>query len=233
MRAQLYRPLLWWDGAAVCVLSDTESLTDAALATLSRVRAVTLIPPFLNGACMSPDVSYALRLVTPPAAEPLTLSQAKAFLRIEHSADDAAITTAIAAARQSAEQYLRIALLPQVWDYVRANPCEAVLRLPFGPAQSITSVTLTNELGESGTMDDALYRLSADGCSVLFGNVPLTEKLAVRFSASSYATAADIPAMLVQGMLHHIAVMVEQRDGAAALPVQSMQCYAPFRKVAL
>jgi hypothetical protein len=37
----------------------------------------------------------------------------------------------------------------------------------------------------------------------------------------------------VQGILHHIAVMVEQRDGAAAMPMQAMAYYQPYRRVRL
>ncbi len=182
---------------------------------------------------MSDDTTSALRLVTPPASEPLTLSQAKAFLRVEHTADDDAITRAITTARQFAEQYLRAALLPQSWDYIVANPRECTLHLPLGPAQTITSVTLTDAAGGTSTMDNANYRLSVDGFAVIFANVPTVEKVTVRYSASSYATAGDVPAVILQGMLHHIAVMMESRDGVVALPMQSVNCYAPYRRVSL
>lgn len=182
---------------------------------------------------MSDDTSSALRLVSPPAGEPLTLAQAKAFLRVEHAADDDAITRAITTARQFAEQYIRAALLPQSWDYIVANDGACELPLPLGPAQSITSVTLTDALGAPTTVNAANYRLSVDGFTVLFTNVATAEKLTVRYSASSYAAAADIPAPMVQGMLHHIAVMMETRDGFAALPMQSVHCYAPYRRVTL
>lgn len=124
---------------------------------------------------MSDDTSSALRLVTPPAAEPVTLAQAKAFLRIEHSGDDTAIAAAITTARQFAENYLRMALLAQTWDYIVANPCDVHLDLPKGPASGITSITLTNEAGGSSTMSAANYRLSVDGCTVIFGSVPQIE----------------------------------------------------------
>jgi uncharacterized phiE125 gp8 family phage protein len=182
---------------------------------------------------MSDDSSRALRLITPPAQEPATLAQAKLFLRIEHSADDDSIARALTAARQAAEQYLRFALLPQTWDYAIANPCGLQLPLPFGPAESVTSVTLTNEAAASTLMNAANYRLSVDGFHLHFSNPPSIEKLVVRYVAASAATAADVPAAIVQGILHHVAVMMENRDGVAAMPTQSAACYQPYRRVML
>ena len=182
---------------------------------------------------MSDDHSSALKLVTPPATEPVTLAQAKTFLRIEHTADDDAITRAITAARKHAEAHLRHLLLPQTWDYSRANPCSTKLILPVGPALSVTSVTLMSELGATSTMDPAAYRLSVDGFALILRNMPQTEILKVRYTAGDFATASDVPLPIVQGILHHVAAMLENRDGGAALPVQSFSCYQPFRRVSL
>ena len=182
---------------------------------------------------MSEDISSALQLVTPPANEPLSLSQAKAFLRIDYTTDDALITTAITAARQHVEQYLRLCLLPQTWKYTKANPASAVLTLPVGPAQTIASITLTNEAGTATTMSTANYRLGVNGFAVYFTNAPQTETLAVQYSASAFATIAAIPAPIIQGMLYHVAVMVEARDGSVPLPAQSTACYHPFRRIKL
>ncbi len=235
MHVHLYRPLLWRSGGVLRVIHAAADLSPYDIAALIRLKRATLLPsphPY-SGDLMSDDYSSSLRLVTAPITEPVTLTQAKAFMRVEHTADDVAITTAITAARQSAEHYLRFLLLPQTWEYSVANPSDNTLRLPVGPAQSIASITLLNEAGTSSTMNAANYRLSVSGFSVLFVNAPLIEKLTVQYSASSYANVAAIPAMIVQGILHHVAVMMENRDGAVALPVQSIACYQPYRRVAL
>ena len=182
---------------------------------------------------MSDDTSSALKLVTAPAAEPVSLAQAKTFLRIDSTADDDAVTRAITAARRYAEIYLRLLLLPQSWSYSLANPCDTALHLPVGPAQAITSITQTSELGTTTTMDPSTYRLSVDGFSVLFLNSPQTEVLKVQYSAGAFATAADVPLPIVQGMLHHIAAMVENRDGTAVLPMQAVNCYQSYRRISL
>lgn len=59
-----------------------------------------------------------LRLVTPPAAEPVTLAEAKEHLRVEDSRDDAYITTLVIACRQYLEQVCWRGLLTQTWEAV-------------------------------------------------------------------------------------------------------------------
>lgn len=182
---------------------------------------------------MSDDTSFALHLVTAPTSEPLTLDQAKLFLRIENTADDDTVTRAITAARQAAEQYLKQALLPQTWEFTQANPPAKKSRLPFGPAQSITGITLTTEAGVTTTMATANYRLAVGGFAVLFDPAVCIETMTIRYVAGIGSVATDIPSMIIQGMLHHIAVMVENRDGSAPMPMQTMACYLPYRRISL
>jgi uncharacterized phiE125 gp8 family phage protein len=229
------RPILWWRAGQLHVLHRTTGLTPYERWLLRRLGREEPIPFFhdTHGDSMSDDYSSALRLVAPAVFEPVTLAQAKAFLRIEHTGDDAAIGTAISAARLMAERYLRTALLAQTWEYSVGNPCSLTLRLPWGPATSILSVTLVNEQGVSTVLEGTIYRLSVDGRAVLFTSGLHSEIVKVQFIAAAYAGVADIPAPIIQGILHHVATLMEQRDGAAALPMQSVNCYAPFRPVLL
>jgi uncharacterized phiE125 gp8 family phage protein len=57
-------------------------------------------------------------LLTAPAAEPLSLAEAKAFLRVEHDDDDGVIAALIAGARLYVEGQTRRALLTQTWRLV-------------------------------------------------------------------------------------------------------------------
>ena len=182
---------------------------------------------------MNDDHSSSVRLVVAPIEEPLTLSQTKTFLRIEHTADDDAISRAITAARLAAEQYIRAVLLAQTWEYSIANPSGSKLYLPWGPAQSITSIVLTTEAGATSTLNAANYRLSVDGYAVLIEPFVSTEKMTVRYVAGMANSAAQLPSSIVQGMLHHITVMLENRNGAEPLPMQSIACYEPYRRMAL
>src|SRR6185295_11579020 len=54
-------------------------------------------------------------LLTPPAVEPVTLAEAKAYLRVEHDDDDDVIGALIAGARIHVEAQTRRALITQTW----------------------------------------------------------------------------------------------------------------------
>lgn len=60
-----------------------------------------------------------LVLLTDATVEPITVSDAKAFLRIDPSDtnDDTLVTALISAARRHAENYTNRALISQTWDY--------------------------------------------------------------------------------------------------------------------
>jgi uncharacterized phiE125 gp8 family phage protein len=57
-------------------------------------------------------------LLTGPAIEPLSLDEAKAFLRVEHSDDDQVISALIAGARTHVETQSQVALITQGWRIV-------------------------------------------------------------------------------------------------------------------
>ncbi len=181
---------------------------------------------------MYTDPTTRLRLVAGPATEPLSLSEAKLFLRIEHSADDGLITQCIRAAREAAEQHTMLALLPQTLEFTTGAPC-ALVALPVGPAQTVSQVQAINSAGEASTVSASRYRLTIDGFGLLFSSPPTADRLVVTYSASLAADAAALPAPLKQGMLHHLAAMMEQRGGIAPLPAASLGFYQPYRRVRL
>lgn len=58
----------------------------------------------------------AVRLVTAPGTEPITLTEAKAHLRLEESFDDTTVTALIVAARQYIEKVCWRGLISQTWE---------------------------------------------------------------------------------------------------------------------
>jgi hypothetical protein len=81
----------------------------------------------------------ALKLITAPIAEPLTLAEAKAHLRVDESDDDALIEALIVAARQGAEHITQRALMPQTWE-LALDQFESEIRLPKAPLASVIGV---------------------------------------------------------------------------------------------
>src|SRR4051794_5651410 len=59
-----------------------------------------------------------LVLVTPPAAEPVSLAEAKLYLRVVDSAEDSMITNMIAAARLLCEAEVDRSFINTTWDLI-------------------------------------------------------------------------------------------------------------------
>jgi hypothetical protein len=73
-----------------------------------------LLPP-ATGAFSFLEDSMSLQLNTPPATEPVTLAQAKAWLKVETDDEDALIAALIPAARARAEWHTGRAFVTQGW----------------------------------------------------------------------------------------------------------------------
>lgn len=177
---------------------------------------------------MNIDTTSRLALITPAASEALTLAEAKQFLRIEHNAEDAVIAVAIAAARVAAEEYLRVVLLAQTYSY-EFTQIAHILPLPVGPAQSIAQIIAYDAEGNGTEIDGTHYRLSVDGHGVIFPHIPGGTSFAMEFTAG----LETVPAPVRQGMLHHVAAMLEQRGGDMGMPAITRQLYQSYRRVRL
>ena len=102
-----------------------------------------------------------LTVETPPAAEPVTLAEAKAHLRVLHASEDALITRLIAAVRSTVERTLGRALIPQPLNsWLRASPAPARIPPPRPPLRSVASITYRD-------LDDANQTLAADSYVVI------------------------------------------------------------------
>lgn len=98
------------------------------------------------------------RLVTAPAAEPVTTAEAKTHLRLEHALDDTYVGTLITAARQWAERHCWCGFVTQTWEVVLSEfPCEDEIELPRGALASITSISYVDADGETQTLSTDVY----------------------------------------------------------------------------
>jgi uncharacterized phiE125 gp8 family phage protein len=101
-----------------------------------------------------------------PAAEPITLEQAKAQCRAEGtSADDALFDSYIKSARIHVEKYCGIRLVTQTIVMRCSSFCDFA-SLADGPLQSITSISYLDTDGAAQALDAAVYQ------PVLFGLSP-------------------------------------------------------------
>lgn len=86
--------------------------------------------------------------LTAPATEPVTLTEAKAHLLVDHTNDDAYITALISVARDAAEKYCNRyfadATAALLFDDLPATS-DAPLRLPVPDVQSVDAVAYIDE----------------------------------------------------------------------------------------
>jgi uncharacterized phiE125 gp8 family phage protein len=97
-------------------------------------------------------------LTTPPAAEPVTLAEAKAHLRVTHGDDDVYISTLIKTARQGIEAQTGLGLVSQGWSVFLDNwPDNGVIELPLAPVLDIADIKVYGDDDTSAVIDPAHY----------------------------------------------------------------------------
>lgn len=169
-----------------------------------------------------------LSVVTAPATEPVTLEDAKLYLRVDGSTEDTLISTMITASRMAAEQYMRRSLITQVRKIAYDDYAPAVITVPFGPVQSIDSVKLISRDGTEVTVNSAYYTLAAGKEKVISDSSLLGSRVEITYTAG-YGNASAVPASIRQGMLAHIACLFENRGGEGALPQLACALYKPYQ----
>jgi uncharacterized phiE125 gp8 family phage protein len=158
-----------------------------------------------------------LQLLTPPAAEPVSLAEAKAHLRVDFNDHDALITALISAARQAAETITGRQFLTARWKLVQDSfpgpsgrgvpagvsfslPGHAIL-LPKCPVQSVFAIQYLDMDGSIQTMPSTDYTVDT-ACeparlTPVFGKfwpttLPQIGAVEVTFDAG-YGAAAAVP----------------------------------------
>ncbi len=181
---------------------------------------------------MSQTRQRLLARVAPPEDEPLSLAEAKSYLRVDSSADDAVITAMLSAVREHAEQYLRRSLMPQSWKLVYDDYLPQEVLLPMGPVITVTHVKLIALDGSPTLVSDAVYRLNAARTSLLIDEVLFASQVEIAYEAG-YEDAGTIPAPLKQGMLAHLAELYDGKNLGTVLPDAARALYAPYRELRL
>ena len=165
---------------------------------------------------------------TPPAAEPITLAEAKGHLRVDVADDDALIGLLITAARQAAEDRLQRTLITSTWQQVLDGfpACGAAIVLQMPPVVSVTGLQYRDAAGTLQTLDPSAYQLAAhhEPAQLLpVGTWPATQAgrvgtVTVTYTAGYGATAASVPGPIKQWMLLAIGDMYERRTRSAERP---------------
>lgn len=180
-------------------------------------------------------------LLAGPAAEPITLAEAKMYLRVDHDAEDALISSLITAARATVEALTRRVLIDQGWRIVRdAWPASGLIAAPVNPLREIVAAHVVDAAGEE--IELALDAFALDTARlpglirVARSALPAPGRplagIAIDVIAGHGASADHVPSPLIEAVRVVLAHFYEHRDvpgPGAAFPARLDALVAPFR----
>lgn len=132
-------------------------------------------------------------ILTPPTAEPITLEEVKARLRMTATADDALITSLIAPARAFAEKICGYSLASKTYIFsLRSFPWpHESIKLPVPPVSAIESITYLDADGDTQTWDAAEYMIGLT-------QIPAVVRPRKGFTYPATLQAGDMDTVFVQ-----------------------------------
>lgn len=185
----------------------------------------------------------ALDIVIPPSAEPLALDEAKAWLRVDGSGEDALLVALVAASRVAVEAACGRLLLTQGWRLrLDAWPEHGPLRLPVSPVTAVTGVTVATA---GGPVDvdpgDWVLATSRDPPRLVFLRPPPPPDppaggIAITGTAGLAGAPSALPEAVRQAVRLTLAALWENRGDAAlpwAVPPAALALLHPFRRIRL
>jgi uncharacterized phiE125 gp8 family phage protein len=186
-------------------------------------------------------------LLTAPASEPVSLAEAKTFLRVEHDDDDDVIAALIAAARLHVEAQTRRALITQGWRLsLDAWPASGRIEVRPAPLRALTAARVYVDDDDTEALDPDAFVEDTAGSALMFppwamrqpGRIAAGIELDV--SVGYGDDASDVPEPLRQAIRLLAAHWYENRGMVAVgqgsvptLPAGVPALLAPYRMVAL
>jgi uncharacterized phiE125 gp8 family phage protein len=180
----------------------------------------------------------SLQLTAAAAAEPITLADAKAHLKVDTSDDDALITSLISAARIRAEWLTRRAFIMQSWiQWLHRWPTRP-FEVALPPLQALTSITVYDVNDAATVLDASLYRVDASAIPARIAWKENTlppvslrnfNAVAIAFTAGYGDTGADVPEPIRRAILMIVADLYAHRGDDAPTPDAALALLDPYR----
>lgn len=186
------------------------------------------------------------KIVTPPAAFPVTVDECKAQCRVEFVQDDAIFTRLISGCTFHIEEILQRKLITQTWKmWLDAWPEE--IKILFGDLQSVTHVKYTDEDESQSTLDSADYLVDTDSVPgrILLANdttwptatLSTRNPIEIQFVTGYGDAASDIPQDIRDAILVTIAdrytyretVVLNNKMNVESLPFGIIDLLYPHR----
>jgi len=182
--------------------------------------------------------------LTGPAEEPLTLAEARDFLRLDSAEEDAILAACIMAARQACESFTGRSLITQSWQLYLDQWPTGPIPLPRPPLQAVTGIKVFAADGTETVLqtDDfwidaaaAPGRLMARSATVLPQPGRRLGGIEITYSAGYGDSWNDVPQAIRQGLLMAVANFYENRlvETSGGLPLPIAALWQPYRVVRL
>ena len=98
-----------------------------------------------------------LERVTAPGVEPVSVTEAKAHLRVSGSSEDTYIGALIKVATEHAESYLNRCLVQQTWSMILDEWPTFPLAMPLPPLMSVETINYYDAAGSEYVLDPEVY----------------------------------------------------------------------------
>jgi uncharacterized phiE125 gp8 family phage protein len=178
----------------------------------------------------------------PPSAEPLTLAEIKAHLRLDGGDEDSLLLSLITTAREHLERETGLCLIVQSWRlYLDRWPRDGVTRIHRSPVQAIEAVTVyeTDGTPVDVSLEDHLLDGAGRPARLWLKNQPTPGQpingIEIDFSAGYGEAGTDVPDTLKRAMSLHVGHMfafrgvVSPDQQPAGIPDGYERLIAPYR----
>jgi len=185
-------------------------------------------------------------LLAAPATEPLSLAEAKGFLRVETDDDDALIAALIVAARLHVEAQTQLALITQRWRLVfDCWPRHGRIDVRPAPLKTVSAARVFDAAGNAHPIDTQAFVPDVGASMLAFmpWSVPLPTRIAagieIDVTVGFGDAAADVPEPLRQAIRMLAAHWYDNRGliaadaGSAVMPTGVAALVAPYRMLSL
>ncbi|WP_417667351.1 head-tail connector protein [Roseibium sp.] len=169
-------------------------------------------------------------LIVPPAAEPVSVADMRAHLRLPGTQEDGLLAELVVAARQQVERETGRALISQGWRlYLEHWPVGRIIQLPVAPVIEVSEISAYDLGGHAQLLDPDDYTLdrsvSPARIRVKVGaGLPSSSLLGLEidFTAGYGETAATVPATLKQAIRLLAAHWFENREAGVEVAQGSL-----------
>ena len=164
--------------------------------------------------------------------DPVSLADAKAYLRVDFTKDDALITNMISTAIKWGEAYTARQFSNHQWIAYFDSDESGCIKLQRSPLTTLTSVETSSDGAYSAYTDFILKQKSGYSDIILNTSVTLDDTVAYTFKVTFESGYADIPPMLKDAVLEHVSFLYENRaDVPSAMPNQIKNLYNHYKLI--